>query len=155
MVIRVNLVVTRLHGQNSLVHVFSVPSQVGSHMVLVVRILLERVEQSDLHLLVRGQCLQRVISVSVLPLHLIENSLDLLRLVHLGHVFVLLTVSNPVGLDSVSVCDERVLPEQVILRVISLRLARLLQQMLSRLPVLGSRLRVKDPLIEQATDIVQ
>lgn len=124
-------------------------------MVLVVRILLERVEQSDLHLLVRGQRLSRVISVSILPLNLIEDSLDLLGLVHLGHVFVLFAVGNPVGLHCVSVSDERVLPEQVVLRVVSLGLAGLLQQMLGRLPVLGGCLRVEDPLVEQTADVVE
>lgn len=56
--------------------VFSVSGEVSAKVMLVVRVLLDGVEQRNLLLLVVSQAVDTVVSLSIFEVHLIDNLLD-------------------------------------------------------------------------------
>jgi hypothetical protein len=73
-------------------------------------ILLERVEQDYLLFVLRGQTINRVVSVSVLEHHLLNSLLPNVR--HQGRLLIVVgVIIEPVGLYRIGSCKVTSLPE--------------------------------------------
>jgi hypothetical protein len=136
------------HGHHdTLILLLGVLRQMIAQVVLEVRILLERVEQDDFLTLVCRQVINGVVSVVVLPLHLVENLAHIVLLSRSQLVEISLIV-KPLGSHGVTVSQVTTLPEQFTFSHILHGDLWLLKQVMLSLEILRVGFRVKGKLID-------